>query len=313
MRSMLLLFALSLCSLLQAGSPYRPFPERNAGWVESHNWMGSDANGFILNTCTRTIRFGSDTVIDGTTYHRLYTRGQGTWQTSDPPQYGNFTEPDRLFTPFRQDVDARKVYAYDTLLHQERLWFDFTLGVGPYPETFGTPNADHIEVVALDSMQLEDGYHRTWVLGVVMDGQITAPAFCTIIEGVGPTFGLNTVLGLVPPFEWSDMLYCHQSGPVTVFSITHDGPCDLSMDVAEVRPAVGASITASPNPTAGRVRLNNARPDDTYAVLDATGRMHHGGRVGTGELDLAGLPGGMYLIRVQQAGVQVGTVRVIRE
>ncbi|HEX2616303.1 MAG TPA: hypothetical protein VHL57_02110, partial [Flavobacteriales bacterium] len=210
MPNTLLLITMCLALGAQAQSLYRPFPESNAGWVETHSWLQPGGTfDYVYNTSTRTIRFGPDTVIGNTTYHQLFSRGQGTWQTTSiPMQYGTFTEADHLFLPFRQDTVARTVYAYDVNAQQEVLWFDFNIGLGPYPDTYDNIAGSDLEVVALDSMQLMDGYHRTWVLGLVYQTQIQDSAFCTVIEGVGSTFGLHTVVGLVPPFEWNDMLLC---------------------------------------------------------------------------------------------------------
>lgn len=292
--------------------PYRPFPESNAGWVEEHSWL----NGFNeWSTCVRTVRFAGDTAIGGVSYHQLRSSGTCSWFNIFNSMYhGEFTEQEAVFAMFRQDTAERKVFAYDLSAQQEVLWFDFTLGLGEYPVTLDHQFFyDSIAVVALDSMQLSDGYHRTWILGIRMNEMISDSAYCTVIEGVGSTYGLHPYNGLQPPFEWSDALTCHSANGEGIYP--DGGPaCYLSMSIAEHRPKHADPIIY-PNPAAGSVTIMGTWSADAhYVISDLLGREVRSGFLGTSIIDLTDLDAGSFTIRVEDAaGNDLGTARIVKE
>lgn len=176
-QTVVLIAAMGVC---QAQSPYRPFPEANAGWVETHSYYDIGPFGEGITFCHRTIEVGVDTTINDTIYHELRIRSQCSTNGRPHPW------ADHTFCWFRQNVDERKVYVYEPGFQHGVLWFDFTLPVGPYPTTWGIgAGGEELHVVALDSVELNDGWHRSWVLGQVYGGVVYDPAFCTVIEGVG--------------------------------------------------------------------------------------------------------------------------------
>ena len=295
-----------------AQAPYRPFPESNAGWVEEH----SSLDGFNdWTTCVRTVRFAGDTAIGGITYHQLRSSGSCTWfNIFNSMYYGAFTEPEAVFAMFRQDTVARKVFAYDLLAQQEVLWFDFSLGLGEYPVTLDYQfSFDSVQVVALDSMELSDGYHRTWVLGAQMNGMTYDSAYCTVIEGVGSTYGLHPINGLQPPFEWSDALTCHSEGGEGIYP--YGGPaCYLSMSVAEHKPE-HADLVIYPNPAGASIIIKGTwLPDAHYVIVDLLGAEVRNGLLCASTIELTGLGVGLYTIRMMDvAGNDLGTARLLKE
>ncbi len=315
MRTPTTLLSVLITTALFAQSPYRPFPESNAGWVEGHSWLMPEGIGFTYYTATRTIAFANDTTIAGTIYHQLRSRGSGTWQTTIVPfEYGTFTEPDVVFARFRQDTDARKVYAYDILLQQEVLWYDFTLGLGDYPATYDQQLDDGtIQVVALDSMELNDGWHRTWVLATQYQGNQQDSAYCTVIEGVGSTLGLRTVYGLAPPFEWSDNLNCHSVNDFTTYPFG-DSVCDLTMVVGTQRGGTQA-LACFPNPASRSVTLTGNVPQGAqYDVFDGCGMLVLSGTLRNNSIDIGMLAPGAYAIRTRTSdGTLLGTTRMMKE
>ena len=303
----LTLLALAVCSSAQ--SPYRPFPESNAGWVEEHSWLNGS---YDWTTCVRTVRSADDTLIDGIHYHQLRSTGDCSWfNIFQSSLHGDFIEPDAVFAMFRQDVGARKVFAYSIDLQQDMLWYDFTLDVGDYPPTIDDPYNDlGVLVVALDSMELNDGYHRTWVLATQVEQD---SAYCTIIEGVGSTYGLNSGYGSAPPFEWSDALTCHSANGTGIFPA--GGPaCYLSMAVADSKPAK-EQHRAYPNPASSSVSITGSWPAGTrYVLEDALGAECRSGSLRTPSIELTGLSNGVYTIRVQDAaGNDLGNLRLVKE
>ena len=291
----LFLSALTVCSAAQ--SPYRPFPESNAGWVEEHSWL----NGWDdWTTCVRTVRFSNDTVIGGVTYHQLRSVGSCSWfNVFQSRWYGDFVEPEVGFAIFRQDMVARQVFVYDVQLQQEVLWFDFTLGLGDYPVTFNNQfTVNTVQVVALDSMELNDGYHRTWVLATQVNGLIQDSAYCTIIEGVGPTYGLDPVYGLAPPFEWSDVLTCHSANGVGIYPAGSPA-CYLSQSVAASK-LVKEEVIAYPNPASSSVSITGVWPTNArYVLVDALGVEARSGSLYKSSIEVAGLGAGIYAIHIR--------------
>src|SRR5690348_3399687 len=105
MKHLSALFAGSLLLLeVSAQSPYRPFPEANAGWVETHGFL---ENGVRWVSCTRTIRFTTDTTIAGVQYRRLRSQGDcESFYVQSMSDYEYWDEPESVFRIFRQDVDT---------------------------------------------------------------------------------------------------------------------------------------------------------------------------------------------------------------
>ena len=302
-QTVVLLAAMGAC---QAQSPYRPFPEANAGWVETHGFLTFGGPfGDVPTTCQRTIETGSDTAISDTLYHELRIR-------SICAQFGlSYPEPESRFCWFRQDVGERKVYVYDLNLQHGVLWFDFTLPLGPYPTTWGHENGWYIHVLALDSIELNDGWHRSWILGQVAGGVVTDSAFCKVIEGVGSTYGLNPVNGLIPPFEWNDALDCHSVSGSAIYPLAATG-CDLTTGD---RPGAVSfeELRVFPNPGTSQVRIEglpSSEPVDV-ALHDGSGRCVRSWSIAHGSpgFDVQGIPHGIYTVRVVQRN---GTIAFIK-
>ncbi len=297
-----------LTSALIAQSPYRPFPEGNAAWVEYHDWLEANIPSDDFIGCTRTIEFGTDTVLGDSTYHRLRSRGAGTGTQTFPPNNSwPVVEPSHTLCFFRQDVAARQVFVYDTLAQQEVLWYDFNLGLGDYPQTWDQPFDDgYVQVVALDSMLLNDGWHRTWGLGLVG----MSMAYCTIVEGVGSTYGLNTTQGLLPPFEQGDQLTCHSRESLPVYPLGA-AECDLSVGLAAGAPAP-ARMRIFPNPATDRVQVFGANAADSrYALMDLMGNAVQHGLL-TGSIDIRPLVPGVYVLRITDTHGERCAMRVVK-
>ena len=312
MKHITTLVLLGIVMWSSAQTPYRPFPESNAGWVEEHSWL----NGFHeWTTCMRTVRFAADTVIGSVNYHQLRSIGNCSWfNIFNSMSHGYYAEADAVFARFRQDTVARKVFVYDVQQEQEVLWFDFTLGLGAYPTTFHTEFSDPgIVVVALDSMELNDGYHRTWVLATESNGNMQDSAFCTIIEGVGSTYGLHPVYGLEPPFEWMDALSCHSASGDSIYPLGGTA-CYLSMSLPTHTPR-SVELVAYPNPASESVGIKGTLPTGArYVVVDPLGVEVRSGTMRSAGIELNGLVAGVYTVYIKGvAGDRLGAVRFVKE
>ena len=293
MRRLAVLIATAFTCVAQGQSPYRPFPEDSAGWSEWHGWLSFG----VWTACYRTILSGEDTLISGNAYNRLRVRSQCSYQpipdTNIPDDYGSYVEPWSDLYYFRQDTTSRQVFVFDTVQQLEVLLYDFGIGLGPYPSTIHDGWAP-CEVVALDSMELSDGWHRTWVLAINNGGVLSDSGFCSVVEGVGSTFGLMPVYGLEPPFEWGDALYCQVVRDSVIYSVG-GGECFLMTGLeAETE---GPGVTVFPNPASTLLFVSFAgEVAGGYAVFDMQGRTVGSGMITAGAIDVAGLHSGLYLL-----------------
>lgn len=290
-----------------AQSPYRPFPESDAGWVETHNWLDANSQGMLYVTCTRTITIGADTIIMGTLYHRLLRRGNCIAEQVLPPQNSytyNETEVDLLY--FRQEITSRQVYA--RINGSESLFFDFNLTVGPYPPTL-LISGQTLFVVALDSMELNDGWHRTWQVAIGPND----PPFVDVIEGVGTSYGLNPVVGvLAPPFEWFDELNCHSTMESSIYPFGQD-VCDLTTAISDFPGP--QNIGVYPNPATDMINLSvPVNGSLGYVAYDAIGREAYQGKVLQQRIYCDDWSAGVYTVRLMTAnGMTRSTILVVVE
>lgn len=248
---------LALCGIAHAQSPYRPFPEGEAGWLQGKTWdqpnQGECNSGYSWFACERPLYLGADSIVDGVTYQTLLGHGQCTWSWINPPfplppwcsTSGTYAEPLGVMGLLRQSVDERRVYFLPANSQEEELLYDFTIGVGPYPATWNNPYPGQLFVVALDSLELNDGWHRTWALGWSWNGQdVTDEAFAHVIEGVGSDLGLLSPL--VPPLPAMSTLWCHSAGGIALYPLDAEG-CALNVSV-HAHDAMPAALHTWPNP-----------------------------------------------------------------
>lgn len=320
MRTIAILYLLLLACIIQAQSPYRPFPDSDAGWSEWHSWHEpvSDCGDYRWVQCERPVYFGPDSMVEGISYHTLLTHGLCSWGLINPPfpmppwcsTHGMHSEIPYRAAFIRQDVAERKVYARPPNGGNEELLYDFTIGLGPYPVTLNNPQEGNLHVVALDSMLLNDGWHRTWVLGWMWMGQLTDSAFCHVIEGVGSTLGvLNHI---APPLPYMSVLNCHSVMGSTVYPL---GALDCELTVAVLEEEQRHTVRAWPNPATNLIRFTTDLPAGVrYTAFDATGARVGSGTVQHAQLDCSEWPVGLYAITLSDAtGGALGAVRVVKE
>lgn len=304
MRQLHTLALLVLCSLVLAQAPYRPFPEGEAGWLRSHSWDEpfTDCGSFYRwFWCSNSLQFGQDSTINGTTYNTVYEQSNCQWQVTNPISYpswcvagGSFIVPHTLVGFIRQDIGERKVYYRPVGSLMDELLYDFTMGLGPYPDTYNNPWQDQLHVLDLDSMELNDGWHRAWVLGIVWNGQVWDSAFAHVIEGVGSTLGLLN--SLQPPLPTTSDLICHSASGSTLYPLGTSA-CGLSVHVLEEvqKPA----LLAWPNPVQDLIHFEQPV---SGRIFDAQGRTVRDLPNGTTQ-NVQTLRPGMYMLRTLQGAV----------
>ena len=305
----------TITSMMMAQSSYRPFPESDAGWLEGHGWMTGnllECSDFDIVACETAIRFGQDTTIAGVSYHRLIAHSLCSVDPVPLPWvpwdcFDDYVEPWSDLYYFRQDTTEKKVWVYDAFESEEKLLFDFDMAIGPYPETvlsFGST----CHVVAFDSVEMNSGWHRAWH---VATGPGMEP-FCTIIDGIGSTYGLKPVYGLVPPFEHGDVLLCHTQDENTVLPL--GGTTCVTNVSVQALTAITDEITAVPNPAVEAIRISGAIARNCrYMVTDLTGKSVAEGQLSLGVIGCEGWAPGMYVIMLREGQGAQRSVRVMKE
>ncbi|MBP6389888.1 MAG: T9SS type A sorting domain-containing protein [Flavobacteriales bacterium] len=304
--------------MAEAQSPYRPFPAMGAGWVVAAGGLHFNCNPTEVFESTKTFVVGDTVSYGGVDHVEVWMQEQGSWTVVGPPAGGTCPTGGIIDVPWhvamhlRQDVAARRVYAGPD--DGTDLLYDFSIGLGTYPQTVDNYAYPDLKVVALDSVALNDGYHRTWVLGMDYGAGVQDSAFCTIIEGVGSTYGPLPFAGLSTPFEFSDTLTCFNDGTNTIFPLGA-GACDLAMGTDHLADRTLAPISAYPSPSSGEIHLRGTLPEaGTYAILDLTGKTVERGTFPGSAIDISALRNSIYFLRIMdRTGQVVGHIRFVKE
>jgi hypothetical protein len=258
-KSYLLLFCIFAFSSLKSQQNF-PLPSDNPFWTESHAslWTctySSECGGYYCE-CTTPVYYKTDTVINGVTYNRLYSRGichaifAGGPPVGNCPFTFNYTNPESLFAIIRQDTLSKTVYLWDGV--NDTLLYDFNnILVGqPYPSTYNNPLQSNLIVISEDSLLIGGEYAKKWNLATNFEGVISDSAFACIIDGIGSSFGI--MANLVPPFENSDELLCFSKNDLVLYP-DNTYNCDKTVKVEENIERQAFSIY--PNPVNSKMTI----------------------------------------------------------
>jgi hypothetical protein len=205
----LLVLMLSLKSIAQ---DFIPIPESDVVWIQASFLY--NMNGHEHSTVTNPLSFGQDTIAGGQTYHKLEGHEIVEWIDGwgNPQNYATGTNTAHGYKIyFRQDIPAKKVYAW--LENRDTLLYDFDLTIGQvYPETATNINYPNLKVMGQDSIQLLDGiYHKKWLLGT----ESADSGYISLIEGVGASSGFSLIM--YPLFEQSGAIMCMKESNTQIY------------------------------------------------------------------------------------------------
>jgi hypothetical protein len=289
-RHLLMTVSLALCSNIYAQS-YRALLHPTAIWQDHHAWISPGPN-----TSSREcyhITLGGDSIIDGTTYKIL--RRSGWWATVNGVDWYNGE-----WGLIREDTLERRVYFRQYGWSIDFLFYDFSVGIGPYPPTIRF--SQDLYVNAIDTIILSSGEHRRFHMG---------PQHY-IIEGIGSTMGFmkSTLGGEIP---WDHTLVCHRILGEINYTIIHDEcPCNDDVGISLIS---ASPLSISPSPTTGIAKLNGADPHAPYFIRSMEGRLIAAGRCssdGSAMIDLSEMAAAIFQVEVRMVnGSRV--VRVVRE
>lgn len=243
--------------------------------------------GPCITTDDHQFMISGDTLIEGTTYKRVLRYGSISpmWMGQGPAPAEctiTYNYGPELSTPIRQEGRALYVWNGDA----DELLFDFDLEVGDMLPTSFNNYEESIEVTDLDSIQLNGEWRRVYT--------VNGGWAQTIVEGVGSDRGLFEPIGAI--FECGHNLECFSLNGESVYP----GPeCNIVMAIAgseeqriDIRFDAASALLTVVMPGGSA-----AMPVD---VLDVNGRLCLQTRLNAsgGQIDLASLASGTYLVRI---------------
>lgn len=288
----LLLWSSALC-----GQSYIPFVDTSATWQDEDAWwdIGPDVGSY---RCYRYY-FAGDTLLNDTLFKVLLSDG-----------HGGFTGPLGVSLSYHsgvtvgfmhEDTTARRVYFREPGWAYSRLFYDFSVGVGPYPFTCRYWS-NSMTVASVDTLVLADGAHRRLILNTGDH----------VVEGIG---SLTAVIddGYGIGVNWLNQLSCHTAnGSPNYEMFSDDCACGTNVGVADERET---QLRVGPSPTDGICRLESAPANAQVQLLSLDGRSQFNGQCsldGSLTLDLSPLSPGIYVVVVTD-GTTMRTSRVVRQ
>lgn len=305
MRNFLCLCLLSLS--LSSSSQYHPLLQDDKVWQlgiyysESYNQITHSATWHIVSYIK------GDTLIDTTTYKKLYYNIFDETIDFPPGSYDSTFQPAKLYALLREDTVKQQVFIYDNAenkVPEEYLLYDFSLEVGdslmtyifdrgPYPgNNQGAMQVLPAVVSKIEQITTADGISRR---AFTFDTQFFNPV--NIIEGIGCTDFLGA---LINPFyvpgvsnsDYHESFICMKQDNQLVY-----GTCYDVSSVSET--SAKKYLNLFPNPSNGVFQLTNARVGEMLFIVNAQGQQVHRQLIGspTEKIDIKGLSTGIYFLR----------------
>jgi hypothetical protein len=285
---------------------YHEFPDSNAFWnITATACCWADCGGPptpnpIIHDSWYSNYIAGDTVINSTSYHKLYKSGS-TYEHCAVGPNGNWFYYDYYVGAFREDTSQRKVFMVYPSSINEMVWLDFGVGVG---DTI-CPWDPCTIVTSIDSTLIGSNYRKKF--------NVNSSASFFVIEGIGTTAG--NFDGLCP-FESSAILDCFTHDGQALYPDTN-ASCALITEVLHPL-TLALSMTVVPNPLAGDGKLLTSRylQNVTILVVNSIGQnVLQMDRVSGNVISLPTdeLQTGLYLFQVIENNNVIGTTRVIVE
>jgi hypothetical protein len=195
MKTLLLIFMLSMITCTGYAQVYIPMPVDSASWRY---------RSFVVDEETEVIDFilyvnGSDTVVGGNTYHKVFSRTAHQFVPNSAPAPlvidTDAAFSDIYYGAYREN-DKKIYYLFPS---HERLIYDFNMVPGDATPVY----TGYDTVTTTDSVALADGYHKRY--------NTNDPNYA-VIEGVGCTLGL---LPEIVDGSGSTVFMCYSRGAVS--------------------------------------------------------------------------------------------------
>ncbi len=282
MKKLILCFILFLTVHSGYGQAYVPIPVDSATW--RYRFITIDDRTSILDN----ILFvnGQDTVANGHVYRQLFSRtySQSGTDGFNPPVITTVANTvDRYYGAIRDT--NQKIWMLAGA--GEQLLFDFTVSVGGFIPSYSKP----IEVIAIDSVELNGVYHKRY---------LTTDTGYYTIEGVGSS------RGILPALDegTGGVVFMCFTGDITTFSPDPTVPCTAvypqqATAVSNVNSDAGAAIY--PVPATNMLHISVPRSQSVYhvTIVNCTGITVWSGDVDRqSDIDVDSWPKGFYYLRL---------------
>ena len=234
-------------------------------------------------------RLGDEIEFEGQTYRELTVLYDEL----------NYTVPFGLLREEGKKVYLRRYSTAIPHIMEEEVYYDFNLQVGDWFSVGDEVEPGFIQVMAIEEVVLEDGSVRNKY--VFNEGWGVNPEEPEVwIEGIGSLSGINW--RYIPSWTASGFAYlqCYFEDDNLVWT---DGECWDDVEEAAVE-----SVSLYPNPANDIVRVEGATAIEVK-IYNSLGQLVKTVE-NTNEINLAGLPQGVYLLRIADAEGRNHTARV---
>ncbi|MFT6167737.1 MAG: hypothetical protein ACJASF_002437 [Vicingaceae bacterium] len=220
-------------------SIYHSFPDSNAVWnykLQANCFANGSANEDY------SIVIAGDTILNNTTYNKLYTPFVVSFSTGTCGGILNGYKG-----AIRHDLIGKKVYIIPSQDTTEQLLYDFTLQVGDtvtgYTQLFPfQPDT----VISIDSMLIGSLFRKRWIINTCYN--------ISIIEGIGSTYGFfEKSPGCITDFP-DFSLNCFQQNSQTMYPNSTSN-CQIITSINTI-PIVEENINIYPNPSNGSLTID---------------------------------------------------------
>lgn len=240
-RFFLLLFLLGIMTHTAHSQTYQyqPFPDSAAKWRVSYNYGESSHCQNYLYVETYDYTYGTDTIVEGHTYKKIYKSGISYCDYPNSPR----TRFSKYAGAIRQDTALRKVYVLNN--NTDAVLYDFSQKKGDTVKSIlvTCPTIiDSVYTVKFD----DSSVRKVFDLNIGEGG-------CGIgylIEGVGSSFGL---LEKLFHFESGGRLICFAHNGKALEGDSNSCNSPLSSGISQI---LSDEITVYPNPINGTTLLH---------------------------------------------------------
>ncbi len=292
MRKLLtLLFTFSIITLV--GQSYIPIPADSTSEWRVNTIHHNKKDPCLINNKFRYF-FNGDTIINTTTYSKLYKTGiMYLWGQNCDPTIHHYENS--YVGAFRNDTG--KVFYIANYFSIEELIYDFTLNIGDTPPydffTLGNP-----QIISIDTLIINNQQHRRFFIDTV--GSTTFDSSFYFIEGIG------TSNGLIEKSHWESGtdLICYAENHISIFPVGSN--CILNIGIEEVfEDENNIDISLFPNPANSQItfEFDKVTKDQFFvSIFNAQGQevktIEFESGINNQNIDISDLSSGVYFYRV---------------
>lgn len=296
MKTILLSFVIIIIAISALAQQYRSFPTHDAVWKENHHVSYGSSHYSYLNYQNF---INGDTVINGKTYHKIYSSGKRYSYVSNS---GSTSYYQNVYKGCIREDSLKHVYFYLNAL--EYLLYDFNLDLGDtLSDNLHGMGLMHsydpsikLIVNAIDSVIVGGDYHKRYRFDY---------SYHTLylIEGIGSSDGLLETFDCYP--SYSTDLICFKQDNIDAYPFGQG--CDLGVTgIEEI--ASEQKIQLFPNPSHGTFTINfmdDAPENAILRISDQLGQTVYEKKL-TGnkshQINAGKIADGIYFIRIQSKG-----------